>query len=89
MLDGVLGFDPLIEWMKNEGVTQDALATSLNVSQQTVSSWVNKRTRPKTDRVRTAIEVLSGGRVPRDLWLNERERAPLVIAPLKTVSGAN
>ena len=81
-LRGVLGFGPLREWMKADDVKQRPLAAALDVEQQTVSARVNERTRPKTERLRIQLEVLSDGKVHRALWLNEAERKPLVVKPI-------
>jgi len=83
VLDGVLGFEPLLDWMSDDGVTQSALAASLGRTQQAISGWCNRKARPSEERDRVALETLSGGRVRRDMWLNAREREPVVIRPLE------
>lgn len=82
VLEGVLGFDPLVEWMKDGAVTQANLARACGVSQQTVSGWYNRRMRPRSDHVRIKLEVLSHGRVQRGMWLNAKEREPVIVVPL-------
>lgn len=89
VLVGVKAFGPLRDWMRDDGITQIALANAMGKKQQTVSGWCLERMRPKTEQDRIKLEMLSGGRVKRDLWLNAKERKALVgVRPMaKTGTG--
>lgn len=41
----------------NAGLTQDAVASALNVSNKTISSWENGKTFPSADKIQRLCEL--------------------------------
>lgn len=52
--------DALAMAMTNRGVTQQALAKTLGVSQPTISDWINGETEPKLPRLTFELEEVLG-----------------------------
>ena len=54
--------------------SQSAIADALDLSQPTVSDWLKRKTRPKSEH-RSAIEWLTDGAVAPVDWMTAPERA--------------
>lgn len=66
--------------------TQTSIGSALGVSQPSVADWVNGKSRPKP-KFAAALHNLTRGRVHRDGWLTDQERASAdEIKPMRRAS---
>jgi DNA-binding transcriptional regulator YdaS (Cro superfamily) len=71
-----LGMEAFAEWVNSDKVGGVAAASALlGASESAIRHWMNGARRPRTDQA-LAIEVASGGRVPKEDWYWPRQASP-------------
>lgn len=74
-------------FLKEQGVTLDAAANALGTTKSAVYQWINGGQRPRGE-FRDAIAKWTSGRIHRDTWMTEEERATSSdVVPFRAAGG--